>query len=1017
MSERVKNIALISAAGAGKTRALTRRFLFLYLNKANYPLDSLYGITFTNEAAFEMKERILNYLNLLITRSTTEESERDIVDYFSNAFPDIEKLAKKKRRYLLNNLSDLNISTFHSLFASFLSGIPFAAGILPGYEIIDEMQEAIIFDAVVDQFFEDVYNDKELFKVISELVEQEEKSLKRSLTTIFADVVPWLDFLERLVNDEDMIRARLTQKKQDFLTILKQFRNFVYEHESCTYVKSSKSMNKHFASFLTKVDEYIDTGDVSMLHGLIFGTDLSAKKYIQSFIHNCGEDSKVFSEILGRLKTQTEKFLKALSDHQILIHLKPILRVHQQYQSAKQERNVLSFDDIETYTLQALKSNPESDYLYFRIGCEMRHLMIDEFQDTSHRQLEILDPLIAEIVSVAPAEKSIFYVGDPYQAIFRWRGGSPTLFRLLAEKYSGKIENDRLITNYRSKEEIIDFVNTVLDKNDRAKPGNTGGWIRVEHLGGYDDKEMGEAATIERVIEIIEEMHKSYGYEYSDIAVLVRTNSFGALMAEALTKRRVPNVSRSRAVILNDNDIRFILNLLRFLNDPENDFALMHVLLSSVFNMREETLMHLRSKNKTLFMNLCTMHPGWRITKNLRNLLSIVHFSNPYELVYRIYKELGLKISYALATLLDVALDYIRDGYSSLSSFIDWLEKAGKAIEVKEIHPEGVKILTVHKAKGLEFEVVIVPETNWRLSRYENRQLLFSYEGGSAKPEGIYWRNYGKYFGKLKIAEQERLRIDDLNLLYVALTRAKNGIHILGFDRPKAGAGFWMDTIADKVKSKDYSVGEIIKKQPFKKKREREEPYGKISEEPLTIKDERTLYSPTERGVEIVDTARRRSMKFGTMLHQALSRIEWLDNVVINDFVDEIICYTKNLYVRAPEDADEIDVRLKPLLIETLTDLDLKFLFFRGSQKTECKNELPIYFEEKNRDVSSHIDRLLIEPNRIILIDYKTGEEKQEYTRQMHIYEKGIKKIYQKRSIKTFLIFVDKERGKKVVEV
>ena len=126
--------------------------------------------------------KVLNYLNLLITGSTAEESEKDIINYFDDAFPDIKERAKTKRRYLLNNLSDLNISTFHSLFASFLSGIPFAAGILPGYEIIDEMQEEIIFEGIVDQFFDDVHKNKELFGVINELVEQEETSLKRSLT-------------------------------------------------------------------------------------------------------------------------------------------------------------------------------------------------------------------------------------------------------------------------------------------------------------------------------------------------------------------------------------------------------------------------------------------------------------------------------------------------------------------------------------------------------------------------------------------------------------------------------------------------------------------------------------------------------------------------------------------------------------------------------------------------------------------------------------------------------------------
>jgi len=475
-------------------------------------------------------------------------------------------------------------------------------------------------------------------------------------------------------------------------------------------------------------------------------------------------------------------------------------------------------------------------------------------------------------------------------------------------------------------------------------------------------------------------------------------------------------VSRAHADILSDDDVGFILNLLKFLDDPENDFALLHVLLSPVFTLKEETVRRLKYGKKTLFMNLSDSHPGWTVTKKLKELLALIHFCNPYELLYRIYKALQIKISYPLATLLDVALQYTKEGFGHLTSFIDWVEKIGEAIEVKEIHPEGVKIFTIHKAKGLEFEVVIIPETHLFLQSYENRQLLFAYTDNGTKPEKIYWRAYGKYLQELKDAEETRLRNDELNLLYVALTRAKNGVYILGFNHPKNKLGFWMDTISKKLGSTHYSIGEVIKKEKLAV-REEEKPYGAIFEGPLVIREERTLYSPTEYGVEIIEQARRKGMEFGTIIHRALSKIEWLDKGDLGETIDDVIEYTKNVYVRIPEDALEIEEKLRPLLTETLTDPDLRFLFFKNNREVTCKNELPIYFEEEKRDVSCHIDRLIIEANRIYIIDYKTGEEKPEYKHQMRVYKKGILTIYPGCNVRAYLIYLERERGIKLVEI
>ncbi len=169
--------------------------------------------------------------------------------------------------------------------------------------------------------------------------------------------------------------------------------------------------------------------------------------------------------------------------------------------------------------------------------------------------------------------------------------------------------------------------------------------------------------------------------------------------------------------------------------------------------------------------------------------------------------------------------------------------------------------------------------------------------------------------------------------------------------------------------------------------------------------------------MEIVAPERRRGMKFGEMIHRALSQIEWLDDVDVEKCIVDTVEYTKGIYARSAEDEEEIDEQVAPLLRETLSDPDLRFLYYKDGRDVACKNELPIYFEEEKRDVSAHIDRLIIGSDEIVITDYKTGGEKEEYKKQLRVYKKGIEKIYPDRPTRTLMVYLEKEKGKKITEI
>jgi ATP-dependent exoDNAse (exonuclease V) beta subunit len=1019
MAVKIKNVAMRSAAGSGKTHELTKRFLFLYLHDRNFTLDSLYAITFTNAAAYEMKNRILRYLDVLSSGVADREPEQDVIDFFAAIFPDIRKRAAQKKTHLLSNFSDVHISTFHSLFASFLSCIPFAAGIMPDYEIIDAPDEKLVLMQAIDRVMHKALADAEVLAMLVELIEQRERAFKKGIDALYGNLVPWMQYFEDLLEREQEVKSDADHLLQDVTGRLTQVLGYIHEHEDAAVTRTTGKIDKNLAGLLRKIEDFIAEPDARRLDPLLkylLGDGLLNKKYVKNFAGRL-ETPDEFLTLVTHAVDRLQDYIAVLSDREILIHLKPIIEIHREFRSAKQKMSSISFDDIEYFTQQALRASPETDYLYFKLGSDMNHLMIDEFQDTSFRQVAILEPIMDEITAVSPEQKSLFYVGDPHQAIFRWREGAPELFCYLEGKYQGRIEEQKLATNFRTKEEIIQFVNKILDKEDKAKEGNQGGWLRFEELGDFKKKEEGEAAVIERTVQIVQELTKTYGYTPDDIAVLTRTNDFASDLARALSETSIPCVSRSRASILEEPDVQFVLHLLRFLDDPQDDFNLLHVLLSTPVGMDEEKIRRLKAGKKTLYMALLDYHPDWPITARLEKLLAQVYFNNPYEIIFGILQEFSLKISYALATLLDAALVYTSDNLNSLSAFVSWFEYQGMTIEVKETHTRGVELLTVHRAKGLEFEVVIIPETNWDVNQPENAQLLFAYEKESARPARVYWRKYGRYMNGFTEAEQERLKRDGRNLLYVALTRAKSGVYMLGYETARTGKGFWLKTIHE-------SLGDVplpfdgIPKQEKKPVEKKAEPYHVfLVEQGPVIREERSLYSPTERGVEIIESKRRKGMEFGEMIHRCLSQVVWLDNKNIETYVKELVDHISDAYARVPGDRERIGERIIPLIRETLGDPGLRTLFYQDGRDVVCKNELAIYFEDEKKDVSGQIDRLIVDKDEILIIDYKTGTEKPEYKHQMRVYKKGIGGMYPDMRIRSILVYLEKTRGSKIIEV
>lgn len=1035
--DRNANLALSASAGTGKTRALSLRFLDLYLKYEN--ISSIYALTFTNKASQEMQERIIRYLNILAnTKGLTEPStknlvvreEKEIYEIFAPRFEDITKKARRLKHQLLSDFSDFNVSTIHSFLNSILKTIPFQTDVLPDFRIIETAEENILIDKVIDEFLNDAINNPVYKTLINKVLDVKNRDVKNTIKNLFLSVLPrMLEIRGTFENSQEPDKKTAPDfacLKQDCLNIIEILKNI-------------GSSNKNLSKKIETINNLLKSG----------GKEALISKVIDLFNKNYFEKLKEEPQIGSQLKDLTLSISRQAKDFALFNNrkllfdnLNLLFAIHDRLQDAKKDANVVTFNDLENYALKALSDSQTKEYLYFKSSSQIEHLLIDEFQDTSIIQWKILEPIAEEII--AGQNHSFFYVGDPNQAIYRFRGGESRLFDHVKNKFPGKIRIEYLTENYRSKEEVVSFINSVFSSISTHQPMKSmqkqGGWVIVENLGEYKQKEGSEAVQLE-VIKAIKTLQKK-GYDYNDIALLTRRNQIGIKLSEALEEAGIPTQSESKSSLVYQEGICDILNLLRWLTNPIEDFYLSLTLLSPLFSIERKTLEILKiRKGCTFFENLKNKYPNWQATKKLQEILKICDFLSPYELISFIYSQLDVMENYkhsrcAFSALLEIAYKFENEKGTSLSSFIEYLHQYGKALEFSEKEKSGVQILTCHKAKGLEFPVVLLAETVWDMEGTENDHFVFEYNETSSELilNNIYYRKDPllKLFQK-EIFQDEKKRAynDELNNLYVAMTRAKEGLWIIGYENsrlPKTWFEFITKSEKVKLKNNIYSIGKIQSKTKLPQKTRKS--FSKIEKFSSYPKQEKIVVPEEE--TNIISDEQRDALRWGDICHYALSKIEKSNKGNLEEVIRFATDSAKIIYARGQEEQKQIDEKLKPMLRDILTDKDLEFIF-NLDEKVKVRIETPIYFKRNQKGILKRTDRLIIKDDSIEVIDYKTGlpansliaggfEDdnsgiNKQYFKQMQDYKFGVSKIYSGREIKCYLVWLDNPRGQRIEQI
>ncbi|MFX4218883.1 RecB-like helicase [Aliarcobacter butzleri] len=897
-------LALKASAGSGKTFALTVRYICLLLLGAKP--NEILTLTFTNKAANEMSERI--YKTLL----TLGDDEA-----YLNAIENEVNLSKEevlgKKNILIKQFSNANLSIFtidkfvNKILREFCGYI----GISDDFEIKNDDIEKLSYE------FLKSLNEKD-FQTLIDLSFYEKKKFN-SIFELFKTILEKNENIEVINIDASLIEL---QKEN----ILKEAFKIKESILSCANASNSA---KNAVDFETFED--------------LFGRTWLEKENFEdySYFKKCANESN--KSDFFNLKEELSIYYKIRAG----FSLNKIFEVYLKFRDFKFEfnknKNYLEFNDISNLVYDLLSTKIDKDFLYFRLDSNYSHILIDEFQDTSLLQYKILEPLIDEILSGDVTKfKTFFYVGDTKQSIYRFRGGKRELFDYVAN--TNKIlEVEVLNTNYRSCENVINFVNELflnLPNYEYFKQESvrTNGYVEV-----IKDTNLEEEEKFVNIAEKIEELLQN-GVNFNDIAILTYTND-DVLSLYYYLKQKFPSIKISTEMtskLINQQNVKAVINAIKYIYFKEEIY--------------KENL------NAIIGNKLLT-------TLDLEIVLE-------EKSVQEVIKELSKKLK-----IIDENIIKLIEVSSSFNNIVDFVYEIDKLEAIMEnSESKGLQILTIFKSKGLEFHTVILLDRIKR-KNVDKSSLLFDYENLELK--NIFYKikgyeNFNEDYKKAIDKEKKLSLEDEINILYVAMTRAKNNMIIF--------------------KKEKSSVFDILNMNVCK--------IGKMINSSNLIKDieEKSIisYTPLNLGTQEKQITKEKELKenhlhsryFGLATHYCL---EMLNNFSFND-----LKYTLNLartrfsnYL-SDKDFTDIENRLAHLINNDFFKFLITNSVLTSEQSLIYKEELKI------------IDLLIYKDDTYYILDYKTTKEEldEEHKNQVLYYKEAIKEIFKTSNVKSYLVYL-----------
>lgn len=892
MSNFINNLAYEASAGSGKTFMLVVRYLSLLFQGAEP--SKILALTFTNKAAAEMNERIIATLEDLQNRGELEL----IIEVTGLSR---QELLAQKQKLLTRFLSaNTKIMTIDKFFTQILRKFSLYSALMPDFSTQNAQHEV----KLLSRFLKEVSTSGKKETLISLSLES-----KKRLESIFT-------LLEELYSKKyEVLKLRFT--KQNISS---------YEEEALLYAKELAGIvhGCELASKIAKGSMVFEDFDTLCSKSWITKETLDYSTYKKCFIPQMDQLlTKVQEAILKQYRAREENFFYALHS---------LVAIYDRSKKAlASSESELSFNDVTLLVYYLLKERIDSEFLYFRLDAQIQHILLDEFQDTSIIQYEILNPLITEILSGMGAKEggSFFFVGDVKQSIYRFRGGVSALFAQVAQEHQTKVEP--LVTNYRSQKEVIEFVNEVFaQKITHYLPQHT----RTQANGGYVEVITNEALLEECVLQVKRLLE--LGAKSDSIAILCATNPDGDAIKNALELQNIEVVTETTTRLISQQSVRAVLEYLKYQYFKEEIYRYNFFCLIN----RDLEKINYKDLTKISLLDLVT-----------KVIEEYELFSNEFHLIR--------------------FLDTLRS-YNDIESLLFEYERLDTSAASSDI--SGVRVLTIHKSKGLEYEHVIVLD---RLKKAPANRSTIIYEYEGTQLNNIYLRIKGrdaldKQYAQALLKEKQLAKEDTLNALYVAFTRAKRDLFVI---RKEKDSSFELLELRDEKRGKLLALehSKTVQKQ----------------EQKLHYKQ---LYYGTQSDLLVLAREQEESFEnihFGLGLHYML---EMMHSFVPEALKDARAMLLNKYGATLKEDQiDAIEKRVKLLLS------DQEFLELTAG---ECMREKALKYKNNLRYIDLLVKVQKQDPQSLFgqtlyrVIDYKSSKKHhQEYIKQIESYKKAIHTI------------------------
>ncbi|MEA2047571.1 MAG: RecB-like helicase [Campylobacterota bacterium] len=895
-------LAYSASAGSGKTFALSVRYIAL-LFMGESP-NSILAATFTKKAAAEMHQRVVSALRNL------GDNEAFLEALSQESGLSKEALFAKQPQVLARFLGSSGyIVTLDSFFASILRSSSLELGLEPDFVTKEQGNEAL-----EKYFLDEVQAHGLLSDLVKLAINIEDKrflkifDLMQSFYTsdpLLPTITHDIDNLSQLEQRIDNVRHTLHQLVVDAGASKTAINNFV--------PMSTKAL---FAKGVFEKQSLLDHRNY--------------KKYV--------EKNPKIDEIFLTLKALLSQWVTLKE----AIVLENLFQIYDYYKNATissvKRSGVLSFDDLSYFTYRLLYESMSREFLYFKIDSKFRHILLDEFQDTSTLQFLLLQPLIDEIFSgIGQSEfKSFFYVGDTKQSLYRFRGGVEELFEKVAEHYGVKIE--QMDTNYRSSKHVVEQVNRWFEATmqgyvpQKSREGASEGYVEVIESEALIDEAVKQ---VKRVLEL--------GIDINEIAFLVNTNKDGQSLQEACHHEGVETLLKTSSSLKNIPKIAALVAMCEYLFFGEKIDA--QAMLLKVGKSLED------------------VDTAW-----------FSAFMSPLQVVDRLVREFG----YFDDDLNVLKLLEIASNFSDIPEFVEEFNTSSIAVASNTIH--GAKIMTIHGSKGLEFKYVILLDKLTRKNA-DKSALLYRYDE-RLHIEKIFYRIKGRdhfdnAYAKLMEARKVSSAKDSMNVLYVALTRAVEGMIILRKSK---------DSIFDALGMEVMHVGRL------RHARQMDVSFvPELDEKRVTLSDYGTQEVVTQDEDEEKDY---KAILFGTALHYALEMLGDFD--AQNLGVSMMALQNRYGQQLSKQSIDEIEKRIEALIINDAFQTLLRGAIVRKEQSLSYEGEL------------KQIDLLLEYKEYNFVIDYKSSKKYAvKHQNQVEYYKKAITNITGKRTEGVVIYLLD----------